>query len=706
MRHFFFCFLFIFVSSLSYGQKDAWRIAEKYFTSFQYASAAKQYEQILISDTNNRMAAERLVTCYEKLNNPEKSEAVLAPLCAQPTVEPLYLKKYAAVLAENGKYEQAAVWYKKYMDRTHDTDARSVLQAYANLADFYRDSTLYSVKKESFNSERADFSPAYYREGIIFCSARTPGKDIYLWDNSPFIDLYWSKDSSSLPVPFDKNVNSMYHEGPATFSSDFDTIFFTRNNYINSKRSGSKDGVMKLKIFYAILDQNKWGRPQNFELNNDEYSIGHPAYSPDHKLYFVSEMPGGLGGTDIYYTKLENGRWLAPVNLGAPVNTPGNEMFPFIDAQGNLFFASNGHAGLGGLDIFKSNFRKQKFEAPKNVGYPINSSRDDFGLIISGSSGYFSSNRGENLKDDNIYSFTVKKSLIVNMQAATQEGGRLENFSLSIIDLADTTNNVINYSVKKSYDATLSIEREYKIACAKKGYQTKEEVLAGKVIRELYASRKPYTIILAEGVTTVQVDLVNSEGKRLIGGAIWVVNSRTNEVKKYVLHDDAPLQIELMGIADYELTGQHIGFKTKTQSISALDIENSISIELVSNEVLFEKNEIGQIIELDIKYDLGKATIRSDAAKELNKLVEFLVKNPTIKVELGSHTDVRGTEEDNLRLSQRRAESAVQYIVKKGIKSERLIPLGYGEDDLKVRDAVTERDHQLNRRTTIKIVGI
>ena len=700
-------FLLLFVlSSQGYAQKNTWKAAENYFNSFQYASAASLYEQIRSVEADNRAASERLAVCYKKLNDPEKSETVLSSLCANSAVDPMYIKMYAEALAENRKYDKAIEWYKKYSSLRPDDDVKEVLAGYSTLGGFYRDSIFYKVEKVGFNSVQDDFSPAYYKGGIAFCSARNSDKPTYLWDNSSFIDLYWVSDTSAA-VAFEKTINSEFHEGPATFSSGFDTLFFTRNN----KQASRHDAVVKLKIVYSVMENGKWGPARNISLNNDEYSVGHPALSPDHKLYFVSDMPGGLGGTDIYYAKLEKGKWAPPVNLGAPVNSTGNELFPFIDEKGDLFFASNGHAGLGGLDIFHCAARDQKFEKPGNMGYPINSSRDDFSLIVSGKHGYFSSNRGSQSNDDNIYSFSVEKAFPVVIQAISKDGTSLENFTLNIANTSDKTIELHDCQVETNYEVKLDIEKAYKIKVLKDGYQEKEEVMTREAVNDLVLSRKPFQIVLSETVRTLQLDLVGADGQRLVGGSIWLVNPKTNEIKRYVIQADALPSIQLTSGIDYELTGQHTGFKTRTESINTRspgmpNLPNTIAIELVTNEAMFEKNEIGQVIEMEIKYDRGKAAIRKDAARELDKLVEFLMKNPTLKVELGSHTDTRGSEQDNLRLSQGRAESAVQYMIDKGISSERLIPLGYGEDDLKIQHAVKESEHQQNRRTTIKIVGI
>jgi outer membrane protein OmpA-like peptidoglycan-associated protein len=698
-------FIFQLLTLTCFAQKGQLKKADHYFNQFQYAAAANIYENVLSANPKDAHAMEKLVLCYDKLNEPMRAESWLSIICKAPNTDVKYYKMYGQVLAANSKYEESAKWYSKYTDIVSDNHVKNTVSDYQTIASFYKDSTLYTVTPLVLNSSYSDFSPTFYQEGILFCSARGTGKNDskYAWNNTPFIDLFYSKDGISIPKNFGKPVNSPLHEGPATFTTNYDTIFFTRNNSTGK----SNDGTVKLKIYYSVLLNGVWQKEKTLELNSNEYSIGHPALSPDHKLFFVSDMPGGVGGTDIYYSKFLNGHWTKPSNAGMAINTTGNEMFPSFDEQGNLYFASNTHPGLGGLDIFLAKVDHKKFQSPVNIGYPVNTSYDDFGLIVKNNQGYFSSNRGNDSKNDNLYSFSLDKIKTLSIRAVDKNGSQLKQFN--ILNTASNTSNAISNEIDSVYTNTFSCDESYTLTVDKKGFLKKIVSLTSDDLRKI-GGRKVITVTLERASKKVNIELQSLEGKS-IDGEIQITNLRTRETKKYKTDKTGSLVIDLDQQSEYEITGSKSNFKTKSINLSVDDVINladngKVHINLPLATALFDKNEVGQIIELEIKYDKAKSDIRKDASIELDKLVAFLKKNATVKVELGSHTDVRGSNESNLVLSQKRAESCVRYIVSKGISSQRLIPIGYGEDDLKVQEAVTEEDHQQNRRTTVKIVGI
>lgn len=689
------------------AQRGQLKQAQARINQFEYAAAAQMLEKMALHDPLNKDIIKNLVLCYSKLNDPYKSEIWLSSICRQSNPEPVYVKMYAQALAANKNYSESVVWYKKYQAIKTDDDISQIIAGYEKMNTFYQDSSLYLIKKLSYNSDQPDFSPAFFKDGILFCSAReTSNRSTYAWNNSAYIDLYYIKNNGTSPIAFDKPVNSKMHEGPATLSTQNDTLFFTRNNYEGKRQSSSSDGVVKLKIYYSVLKNGTWMKEQSFQFNSNEYSTGHPALSPDHKLYFVFDMPGGNGGTDIYWTKLTNGHWSTPVNLGPKINTPGNEMFPFVDKEGNLYFSSNVRAGLGGLDIFYAKINGDDFSEPANMGYPINSSKDDFGLIIDHNSGYFSSNRGHDPKDDNLYSFSITRSKLLHIRLADNHGTALENFTIQI---AQSDNSSMFKEVNKAFTMEFSTDHHYTIKCAKEGYQEKSLVIDRD---QLIAKNDndTITIITDSAGKKLSVALLSPDQKPIKNGEVQIKNLVTGQLMTLRSDDQGFVSMELSQIQDYEITATKTGFKTKISNLSAAEIGMlpagaSIPVILTSATALFEKNEIGQVIELDIKYDVNKSDIRPDAAKELDKLVAFLNKNSNVKVELGSHTDARGTEEANHILSQKRAESSVRYIVSKGISRERLVPLGYGESDLKIKNATSEADHQQNRRTSVKIIG-
>jgi outer membrane protein OmpA-like peptidoglycan-associated protein len=690
----------------SHGQHVEYKKAEKYYNQFEYAAAAEAFEAIASRYPSDVRAWERLAVCYEKLNNSQKAEAWLARLCNRQEAPAHYFKWYAKVLASNGHYTASASWYQKYLDTVPDEHATHTVKGYNNIELFYEDSSFYSIRPLPFNSDQSDFSPSFYEGGLVFCSSRidVKNKGTYMWDNSAFIDLYWVGNLEAKPIAFGKPINSIMHEGPATFTAGYDTLYFTRNNLTDNRKSIGENDIVKLKIFYSIRKNGIWQKEIGLPLNADNFSVGHPALSPSHRLYFASDMPGGLGGTDLYYTEFVNGHCTAAVNLGPEINTPGNEMFPFIDDQGNLYFASNTHPGLGGLDIFYAKKRENNFQSPKNLGYPINSSKDDFGLIIKAAEGFFSSNRGANHQDDNIYSFTINKSKSVYIQPVSQDGKRLGNFNVLLEGESSE-----QHHVEQVFSNEFNCEKVYKIQVSKEGYQDQSLTLEREKLISLH-QYDTIRIILKDAVKNFQIKLRSDDGKSLAGGTIEIRNLTTGEIQKLITDDNGQTEVVLNTQAQYEFTGSNAAYKSKIVTYNSAELlalyqGTTIEISLLSTNVLFEKNEIGETIELEIRYDVSKSNIRPDAAKELNKLVAFLKKNPTIKVELGSHTDTRGSEEANRKLSQQRAEAAVRYMLSKKISFKQLIPVGYGEHDPKLNNAITEAEHQQNRRTTIKIVG-
>jgi outer membrane protein OmpA-like peptidoglycan-associated protein len=684
-----------------YGQSALHRKAEKHLHGFEYAAAAETFEKIVEQNPSDIQALKGLAVCYDKLNDPMKAESSLADICNRPDSPKHYYKWYARVLASNGKYSESTRWYKKYVEAVPDVHAIHTIDRYQRMESFFADSSFYDVKWLALNTDQSDFSPAFYEGGLVFCSAdRSKNKARHAWDNSRFIDLYWIMDIGSPPTPLGKPVNSALHEGPSTFTAAFDTVYFTRNSPAN------RDGILRLKIFYSVRQNGVWQKEQGLPLNNDTYSIGHPALAADHRLYFVSDMPGGFGGTDLYYSEFIGGKWSVPFNLGPAINTPGNEMFPFADQEGNLYFASNTHPGLGGLDIFFSKKEHQRFAAPRNLGYPINTSSDDFGLIIRNNEGFFSSNRGINSKDDNIYSLSVNKMKSVFIMPTNKKGKPLEDFDMVVITggSSDTRHG------DKVLPATFNCEEAYSIECSKAGYQKQSITLERASLMKL-SDKDTIRIVLAGEEKNVRAELQSAEGKKLAKGTLKVRNTITGETQTFSVDEGRPVGMRVNVQEEYELTGINPDYKTRSvtlDSASLTDLANDaiIPVTLSPADALFEKNEIGQLIELNIRYDVSKSTIRADAARELDKLVTFLKKNKNVKVELGSHTDTRGSEEANHSLSQKRAEAAVRYIVAKGISHTRLIPIGYGESSPKVSNASTEEEHQENRRTTVKIVGI
>jgi outer membrane protein OmpA-like peptidoglycan-associated protein len=646
--------------------------------------------------------------------------------------------------------------YSRYGElQKEDFRGRKFTVAYMDNSAFYKDSALYNVDfVYPLNSKYSDFSPMFYENGLVFVSARNEGsgiKRVFIQNETPFLDLFLFSDTLSLRKEtrksvemalaslgsseksikpnkiqanenfddmeepeieeFSKSINSKYHEGPVTFFKDYKKIVFTRNNYNKGRAKKSDKGVNMLKLFIASKKGNKWTDIKELPINSDQYSTGHPALSPDNrKMYFVSDMPGGFGGTDIYVVDYRDGSWGVPVNLGREINTEGNEMFPFVDEAGNFYFASDGHAGLGGLDMFYVEFRNGvPFGGVENLGAPINSTKDDFGFITDAqrSHGYFSSNRRKGYSDDNIYAFT-KGCNSLNLIVLNQE----TNEPLADTELRMVKNGVNKqrYITNSQGQTSLCLESgsDFEFKAFKEGYEvgtitygTMSNSLAKKQQLKLYLepSKRP----LVRGRIVSEVDQ-----RPIAGATVTLENERDGSIETIITGVDGRYVFQPVRDGKYSVTAVKDNYAINTESIGK--IKNSK--KNISVEQNFGMIGEGDIFRLDnIYYDLDKSEIRTDAKKELdNKVIPILKKYPDIQIELRSHTDSRASEEYNLRLSAERAKSVVDYLIKKGISSSRLTAQGYGETELvnECDDSVkcSEVEHQQNRRTEFKILAV
>ena len=457
--------LILFPLTKSLAQKGTFAVADKEYNLLRYKTAILHYLKGLQTDSLNQRSIERLANSYHNIKDYKNAEIWYGKAVSLSPGNPDINLHYAEVLASNGKYEASGMWYQKYLTLNKDDTRASVFaKAYVDISEFYTDSAKWKVRFTSLNTGFDEFAPVFFKKGLIITSNRSPAKIKYISgrDMKPFTDLYFISDTNSIkpidvkgqtskqqdmtamiggndiPTTINDNralgnfnikslsgiteydyeggftpatllkgdLQSKLNDGPVSFPADESWMMFTRNNKYNKAERLNRDDVNKLQLFSARYANGKWGNIESFPYNSNKYSTGHPALSADGNiLYFVSDMPGGHGGTDLYYCVRTGFSWTKPVNLGNKVNTEGDEMFPSLDRQGNLYFSSTGLPGLGGLDIF---YVPTKEYLPsvqaKNLGYPVNSSKDDFGIITNpnGLSGYFSSNRKGN---DDIYRF-------------------------------------------------------------------------------------------------------------------------------------------------------------------------------------------------------------------------------------------------------------------------------------------------------------
>jgi len=385
---------------------------KSYFT-YAFDKAIKKYT----SDKHLSIEGQRkLAESYHNTDQNIQSEAVYSAFVREGNgLIPEDYYAYAMVLKMNGKYEKSNEWMDKFATlKPNDLRAKDYMANKSKLVTLQKDNGTFELIRQSINTDALDFGTSYYNGNVVFASTRTHLNYFvkkYNWTKKPFWNLFIAEvENGQLthPTIFAKRLNGNLHDGPASFSNDGNFMAFTRNNY-QAKHSAR---VVELQIWFSRLIEGKWSKPTPFVYNNTAYSVGHPCLTPNGKtLYFTSDMPGGYGGTDIYTTsKDEKGEWKKPINLGATINTEGDELFPFIeDKNGTFCFSSNGRFGLGGLDIFITTLNDGRFSQPYNAGSPVNTPFDDYAAIIDNTldRGYFSSNRSGGSGGDDLYAYKI-----------------------------------------------------------------------------------------------------------------------------------------------------------------------------------------------------------------------------------------------------------------------------------------------------------
>jgi len=506
------------------------------------------------------------------------------------------------------------------------------------------------------NTAGTEYTSGILGDELIFSASKK--EKVYKNNGLPMLGVYKMKISSD---PAQSGNNSALfssnvllpeaNEGSPVFSSDGNIMVFARGN------TGKKKGTSDVDLYMSRFANGQWSEPRSLPINDSLAWDGSPAFSRDGKtLYFSSNRPGGQGGLDIYRTNMDaSGRFSKPVNMGKDINTSGNEIFPYVAADGKLYFSSDGHPGLGNLDLFMA-VRSQGVITVQNMGLPFNSPQDDFGLIFyeEDTNGFFTSNRPGGKGDDDIYFFSYP------VEGDTPDTN-------VIVRVPDNPNFI---------DGKLKTIRYF---------------LEGNVI-----SNNTQDIPIDSARVRILSDTSEIPLAEFITGKPGTFGKfQLDEGQDYVLYTDRPGYLSKR--TQFTMSGKNIPLIFLDQAET--DTTYRVTIRLDSLEL--NKTFVLE----NIYYDLDKYDIRPDAAIELDKLVEILQDNPTLTIELSSHTDSRASDSYNMTLSQRRAESAVNYLISRGIATERMIAKGYGERQLIIPNARTEEEHQRNRRTEFTILS-
>ncbi len=840
--------LLIFSFSFSYGQNKLSNILSKGSEKVDEIYENSGYMDYVDKTTNeeklDNKSLAKIANSFRMNSKTAQAEIWYAKFIHQ-NEDPIHFWHYSQVLQSNGKCEEAISWFKKFKENSEE-EGLSQREFVNNCDEIIGDEEAYGVtikNLEEINTKHLDFSAIPFSGEIIFTSTRkgTVGfasiKD--LWTNDNFSDLFISSLSQDgawgEPKPLLGKVNAKLHDGTATFNRGKNVMYFTRNN---AKKKSNAEKV-NLKIYVSTFENEAWSNPVELPFNSEKFNTCHPTLSSDEKhLYFSSNRPDGFGGMDLYVSEMVEGKWQEPVNLGSDINSPDNELFPFMKENGTLYFASNGHKGLGGLDIYKvakNNSATRgnghsKWTEVVNMGQPFNSPSDDFGFFsnLSNTEGFLSSNREGGKGGDDIYSWKrdegqMYRTICVFDKNTDQP---ISEAKITIIETSDQSKteakNELLLSLKKveteanDYQLTLKDELEeqkttkvvftdeqgrFKHPIKKDyNYEVKIEKNGFSSFRKSFdfisflAADDCFSLEERDCSPTVFTVLEKASQAQMPMAFITVVDNSLSTKKKYPLDENGKLNLCIQKDHHYTIEADHVGFLGTSRTLTEEDKTNKEDIVLYvgspkatptavgqapsyaynpsepvrsnvnpsgyvrpnvnpsgyvppnfnvvspnnypngnsySPQVNYladiEKKidrlhkyflgsthsnfEVDQIIELkDIYYDYDKHFIKPDAAYALDNVVDLLILYPSMEISLRSHTDSRGSDTYNDKLSLDRAIQAKEYIISKGIASHRVAYRNYGEQVLRNRCGngieCSEEEHQMNRRTEIKVTKL
>lgn len=710
--------------------------ADKLYDLLSYQKAINKYETVLAKNGKDGSAMYELATAYRLNNETVKAENWYkkAVVYSEQQDAKFY---YSQMLLMNGKPTKAKKWFEEFKRTVSDVEAKSVEQ-FIELCSKLESGKValknFEIRPTAFNSTELDFSPSYYGDKLLFVSNRSESTGARnnqdLWTDAKYTDLFMVDPSNGNKVSkVSRKINTSYHEGSAVYSSNENLMYFTRNNVISGNTKDDENMNIRLQLMESTLIEGKWSKPKKLNFNNDNYSCAHPAISKDNKfMIFASDQAGGYGGMDLYIVEKKDDSWGVPVNLGSEINTIGNEVFPFIDSTNTVYFSSNFHPGYGGLDIFSFTLKDRKASSPQNVGLPLNSSRDDFGLISKTNlkEGYLSSNRSG---EDDIYSFknlgTKKlKAKVVNCVTGESISGAkviVSGNKKDLMTLVSDENGDVLFDAVKGIDEYLAIatadgfttsndclgEEEISVFSndeiligLKKGYKLSNELnLCGRIIN------KECNFLLNDA----KITLIN-----LCNGETYELSSDENGEFKFPLEKNCKYQVKVeKEYFDPVITA----FKTTDDMKDCFDLD----VELNSNvdlrdprhayagggKVIIKK---GAIIELyNVYFDFNKFNLREDGLKEIDWINQLLKANPNMKIEIRAHTDSRAPDSYNFTLSNNRAKAVYNKLVQLGINKSRLSYKGVGETELKNQCSnnveCSDIEHQRNRRVEFKVTS-
>lgn len=713
------------------GQGGLLSRGDKLFEAFSYTKAIACYEMAFKKDVKSIEHARRLAQSYWNIRDPKNAEKWYAIVAASSMAQPEDIYRYAELLRVSGQYADSDLWMKRYAKlKPEDSRCRLKENATQKLTELLEtEGMTHKLLPVPFNTEFSEMAPFIHGDTFLFASTRTKEfgtRHLDGWNEQPFLNLFTGSISNdgtvTMITPFGKDVNTRYHESNAVISSNGNELYFTRNNIQEGRKVLSEDGVNNLQLFILKRTAQGWGKETSFPYNSPTHSIGHPALTKDGlRLFFTSDRPGGIGGKDLWVCyRDDQGAWGEPVNLGPEVNTEGDEMFPYVH-ENLLYFASDGHLGLGGLDLFKVTIRDNGFGVVTNLNAPVNSAADDLGICLSkgGEIGFVCSDRAGSAGSEDLYFFRMNSKpederKWIGRVMDVSDAKPIPYLPVRLLDMERNEIARTMTSLNGTYELPAMNDRA--IISAKIPGGGIAELVSNEFEVSIYGDTEVPDIYM-NSVMDLPVNAIIKDDRSnewLEGVSVTVKDARDGTVLFLGTTNEMGItqgQIPDRRFGDdlsIEVTFEKSGYFTKTMLVDirvlafleqALSGPDGAGLTPVMNGV-----DIAKAMNLrPIYFDFREHKIRSDAAFELDLVAQVMRLDPTIKIVLRSHTDSYGSDAYNLALSQRRAESTKEYLVQEGIAASRITAKGLGESELLngCADGVecSEEQHQENRRT-------
>ncbi len=711
------------LAAMAQGTADTHsRLADRYYARMAYAQARMEYRVAADLGAVNEHVVKRLADCSMKLGDTREGELWYAQVVKYLNREPLDLYMYAQALKGNGKYAEAQTWMDRYLAMGHREGEPTQSNIVDFAAKFNSTPDRFSVKRVSVNTSLDDMAATWDGpDRVVFSSTRDSSIGVQwraAWNNHPFLDLYTAERQADGDLvqarSVQGNVNSRLHDGPAVVAPD-GSLWYTRTN-----SAKSKNGVHRLCILHAQRDGDGWKGGDPFLYNNPECSVGHPAISADGRWFlFISDMPGGYGGTDIYICENRGGQWGEPRNLGPGVNTARNELFPFLAADGVLYFSSAGPPGLGGLDVFASRAGDRgEFNFAVNLGAPVNSPADDFAFVIepAGNTGYFTSDRAGGPGGDDLFAFTMNHPLEQRFlcTGTVIDDDNARPVGQVAVDLLNAEGAVVESTVSDSlgrYSFPVEEGKEYAVRARMAGHYDGLVHLGTEHIKRTQIVARDVHLIPDAGIWLRGVVRYKDQPGFVEGVKVSVVNLTSFFSEVHTSDVGGDFIFRMQANEQFEVLLEKPDFFTISAPVSTLGMKRGVMELGEVAELALEPVQVGRYQPLKyVKWAEASGTLPPTAKAELDLLADRVQVNPALKFEVAVHADTREATDAALQLTQARATAIADYLRTKGIRGDQLAVKAYGTTKplLPCGPGVecTPAQHQENERVEYAVTAV